>query len=427
MKKLLTIVWLIISLISFAQIGRQDKASFFFLDTNIGWFYYEGKIFKTSDAGDTWVMQSHTETCSRFYFISDSIGFDERGTKLYKTNDQGVSWQLISNIKGFYDYHFFDELNGYGLIYKLDEYFSGLYTHLYKTSDGGYNWEFVSVINKEHCKMWIQDSLNIYLAPWRLNPIISTDGGITWSEQSINLPEFPYYSDFAGINKICYADSNNGFIVFVGDLLFDLHGGLFITNNRGTTWRYDTTIVDDVFNIFFTDSNNGFIIGYDHDLQLVSLKTTNKGLTWVTHQFSGSAITFIDSMNGFTINMFMKQFCKSTDGGATWICNNNITIIDTTTTSIRENNFKFTYSLAQNYPNPFNPSTRIKYSIPEQELVIIKVYDVLGNEVAQLVNEIKNAGEHEVELDASQLNSGVYFYKIYSGEYSEVKKMILMK
>jgi hypothetical protein len=85
------------------------------------------------------------------------------------------------------------------------------------------------------------------------------------------------------------------------------------------------------------------------------------------------------------------------------------------------------YSLMQNYPNPFNPSTVISYQLPVTGNVTLKVYDLLGNEVATLVNEEKLAGKYEVKFNASKLVSGVYIYKIKSGSFSNTKKMILMK
>jgi len=96
------------------------------------------------------------------------------------------------------------------------------------------------------------------------------------------------------------------------------------------------------------------------------------------------------------------------------------------------------FSLAQNYPNPFNPTTKIKYSIPStgtsslstsggMKLVQLKVYDILGNEVATLVNEEKPAGEYEVEFNASKLPSGIYFYRLKAGNFIQTKKMILIK
>ena len=97
-------------------------------------------------------------------------------------------------------------------------------------------------------------------------------------------------------------------------------------------------------------------------------------------------------------------------------------------TSVEEKNqLPTTYGLEQNYPNPFNPVTTIKYQIPEQSFVTLKVYDVLGNEIATLLNEEKPIGNYEVEFDASSLSSGIYFYKLQAGSFVETKKMILIK
>ncbi len=86
-----------------------------------------------------------------------------------------------------------------------------------------------------------------------------------------------------------------------------------------------------------------------------------------------------------------------------------------------------TYTLSQNYPNPFNPITTITYQIPQTDRVILKVYDVLGREIKTLVDEIKQPGRYEVEFNASGLSSGIYFYRIQAGSYSETKNMILLK
>ena len=85
------------------------------------------------------------------------------------------------------------------------------------------------------------------------------------------------------------------------------------------------------------------------------------------------------------------------------------------------------FSLSQNYPNPFNPSTTISYTIPKQGKVSLKVFNVLGSEVAELVNEEKGAGSYQVSFDATNLSSGVYFYRIKAGDFVQTKKMILLK
>lgn len=85
------------------------------------------------------------------------------------------------------------------------------------------------------------------------------------------------------------------------------------------------------------------------------------------------------------------------------------------------------FALYQNYPNPFNPSTLIKYEVPEKSFVSIRVYDLLGEELATLVNEEKSAGSYDVNFDAGQLSSGFYIYTIKAGNFTSTKKMMLMK
>lgn len=85
------------------------------------------------------------------------------------------------------------------------------------------------------------------------------------------------------------------------------------------------------------------------------------------------------------------------------------------------------YNLLQNYPNPFNPSTTITFNIPQSENVTIRVFDILGNAVAELVNEQKEAGTYTIKFDATNLTSGIYFYQIQAGKYFETRKLVLQK
>jgi len=85
------------------------------------------------------------------------------------------------------------------------------------------------------------------------------------------------------------------------------------------------------------------------------------------------------------------------------------------------------YTLYQNYPNPFNPSTTIKYFIPKTQHVTIKVYDILGREIAVLVNERQQAGEHSLIFNGQNLSSGIYFYRMKTGDFSAIRKSVLTK
>jgi hypothetical protein len=98
-----------------------------------------------------------------------------------------------------------------------------------------------------------------------------------------------------------------------------------------------------------------------------------------------------------------------------------------TAVSQKTNSMPTQFALSQNYPNPFNPTTMIEYSIPQNSFVTLKVYNVLGQEVASLVNQERQSGSYVVNFDASRLSSGMYFYKIQAGSFTLTKKMLLLK
>ncbi len=95
--------------------------------------------------------------------------------------------------------------------------------------------------------------------------------------------------------------------------------------------------------------------------------------------------------------------------------------------SIIGSNLPEKFELKQNFPNPFNPNTVISYSIAKSENVSIKIYDILGKEVQTLVNEVKNPGSYNVMFNAQNLSSGVYFYRLTAGNFTDIKKMTLVK
>jgi len=165
--------------------------------------------------------------------------------------------------------------------------------------------------------------------------------------------------------------------------------------------------------VSFTDANNGMAVGWSGTI----LRTTNGGTNW-TFQFRGTSIylydvSFIDANTG-TASGRNGTILRTTNGG--------VTFVNQISSEIPER-----FSLYQNYPNPFNPSTNIRYTLPKNSFVSLKVYDVLGKEIATLVNESLSPGTYEATFDAAKYSSGIYFYKLTTNDFSDVKKMVLIK
>jgi hypothetical protein len=167
----------------------------------------------------------------------------------------------------------------------------------------------------------------------------------------------------------------------------------------------------------FTDSNTGWIAGYSASLnKAVLLKTTNGGVDW-EEQLTNikpwlHSVYFVDSENGWAVG-----------SGGTIISTKDISLSVTNEHSSIPNEYK----LLQNYPNPFNPTTKIIYEIVDKSYVSLTIYDILGKEVATLVNQEKPAGEYEVKFSGKDLTSGIYFYNLTAGNFRETKKMLLLK
>jgi hypothetical protein len=116
-------------------------------------------------------------------------------------------------------------------------------------------------------------------------------------------------------------------------------------------------------------------------------------------------------------------------GGSAQTLRPNITFVMNSILDVKENEkiIPNEFLLRQNYPNPFNPVTKISFSVPKKDFVTLKIYDILGKEITTLVNEIKTPGNYIIDFNGQYLSSGVYFYKMNSGDFSDVKRMLLIK
>ncbi|GAB4297893.1 MAG: hypothetical protein Kow0098_22540 [Ignavibacteriaceae bacterium] len=135
----------------------------------------------------------------------------------------------------------------------------------------------------------------------------------------------------------------------------------------------------------------------------------------------------------FIIGDILKGYdLEFTDNGEGWLLTeagifftndaSHVTVVKT-----EENGLPKQFYLDQNYPNPFNPLTRINFTITDQVSVDLTVYDIPGREIVNLVNEVKQAGTYEIKFNAGDLPSGIYFYRLKAGHFSDVKKMVLLE
>ena len=205
-----------------------------------------------------------------------------------------------------------------------------------------------------------------------------------------------------------------------------------LTNIQKAITKYDGS------SIAITSPIGGEIwtAGSSHNITWVSTNVLNVKLEYTTNNviFWTQIIDSIPGSSGYynwTIPNTPSTQCRVRVRDASSLSLQDMsdsvfTII--TSTNISENNSILTkYKLSQNYPNPFNPTTKISYSLPKSSLVQLKIYNLLGQEITTLVNEEKAAGNYEVNYDAINLPSGVYFYKIQAGSFIETKEMILLK
>ncbi|MBK7629235.1 MAG: T9SS type A sorting domain-containing protein [Ignavibacteriales bacterium] len=189
----------------------------------------------------------------------------------------------------------------------------------------------------------------------------------------------------------------------------------------------------------YTDGYAGYNIAIDNfaNVYVIGQKYSSSDITTIKYNSEGSfqwAINYNGPSNSLdipvAIGVDLNGNVYSTGKSLDFTTGYDIVIIkyvQSPTSVDRESNIPNSFSLEQNYPNPFNPSTSIQYAISSKQFVTLKVFDVLGKEIATLVNEEKSAGSYEVNFNASQFSSGVYFYELQTGSFVETRKMILLK
>jgi photosystem II stability/assembly factor-like uncharacterized protein len=336
---------------------------------------------------------------------------------VFRSTDDGESWVEKSNGLGSWDIRSL-------AINSLDYIFAGTWVNtptngVFRSTNNGENWTQVGL--SENIVFSLAINSNDYIFAGTIGGVYrSTDDGETWSGAGIGV--------FASVVSLAINSYN---YIFAGT---DYGYGIFRSTNNGQSWSpvnngltaetVTAIAINSDDNVFAATDNNGVFI------------STNNGDSWTQLN------TGLENIRTYSlaINSSDYIFVGTLGSGVSHSVNSTVTEISHDTNTLTK------YSLEQNYPNPFNPTTKIKFTLtPSLSLAervsegrvraTLKVYDILGREVATLVNEEKPAGEYDVEFNGSNLPSGIYFYQLRAGDpstssgqaFTETKKMVLLK
>ena len=401
MKKSLFILLLICS-ITYSQDWStlstgtsQNLQSIHFPTASSGWAVGgSGTIIATTNSGINWSVQNSgfSGILNAVHFVNNSMGWaaGQTGTILFTSNG-GNNWviQPTPTTEILYGISFVNNSTGW---------VSGYYGTIIKTTNAGVNWFSQNSSTYSYLRAIFFTDTNHGVATGYNGEIVkTTDGGNSWTEISFNAT--------ATLYSLYFINSNYG---WAGGL------GSQRTTNGGSSWSlmpggYGT------LGIYFTDINTGWEVGFNQIYY-----TINSGTNWTQYNlgFGGwlYSVYFTSSSTGYICGDYGTVY-KTTDGGGLF------------TTGIKSNSGEVlsSYKLYQNYPNPFNPTSNIKYQISKSSNVKLTVYDVLGHEVTTLVNGVYTPGTYNITFDASSYPTGIYFYKLSAGSFSESKKMLLIK
>lgn len=399
---------------------NKDLKNCYFLNNTLGWISGDsGVILHTSNGGVNWLIQNSgiSKDIQSLFFINERIGW-------------AVALQLN-----------FDTIPYTGTI-------------ILKTSDGGNNWNrsMYPDTNVFMNSVYFLDSLNGFIggAPEFIH--YTTDGGLKWHQAVVDSAFFngvPVHKILFLNDKIGYASGGSR----------DFVGSVWTTTNGGMNWKQKILGVDPITDLYIVNQDSLFGTGGDYKFGSNYFSTSSFGQNWQSYNLGyagiATAIDFRTQKEGWIALGNSEVFFQTLNGGAQWTIlttPDSTAIFDVvfpdslhgwavgkegiilkynpTKVSVNTGTSHFileNFTLFQNYPNPFNPSTRISYTLNTSGNVKVKIYDAMGKEVSVIFNRNQKEGSYSFEFDGSNLPSGIYFYSVEVNNYSEVRKMILLK
>lgn len=386
-------------------------------------------IFRSTDSGNAWAGASVglvNSTVNSFAFESDGTilaGVGADGAGVWKTSDKGANWQHLA----FTDTASTVTVDNAGKIFDCTPY------GLYLSTDGGEGWkEILAEPSGVDCVASDSSGTLFVGTPGILR---STDGGSTWT----SLIGSGYYRSI-----VACPDSS---------LVAAAMGGITRSTDHGDSWtavfpydEFNCLLLDQQGNLFAGSNDEGVFRSTDYGVtwtsasnglgspEVKSLAVNSKGYLFAGTWYGGVFIS-TDKGNDWTafnsgLNcLYVQHVGIDLDGYlyAGTLGHGVFRTSQSTPVNSQLENTPGNYNLMQNFPNPFNPTTVISYQLPTLSHVTLKIYDILGREVATLVDESQIAGTHEVVFNGKDLPSGVYFYKLTAGALAQMKKMVLIK
>ena len=360
------------------------------------------QVMYSTNGGDSWALGNFSATADEdlngISMVNAMTGYvvgDEGG--VHKTTDGGVTWNPTTATGTT------TELERAVFLNANTGYVLGDDGNNYKTTDGGATWNpyvWGGGTNDAYSGSFVDVSTG-WVVGQSGNVYKTTDGGATTTSQDANVGTSIIYS-------VKMLNATTGWLA-------STTGKVRRTTDGGTTWdTCDVPFSTTLYSVNFVDQWNGIVTGTTGRV----FRTRDGGDTWETNNTSAGTL-YNAKMVGTN-----RAFVVGTNAGI-WKYEENVTGNEITFT----NNVPERYFLDQNYPNPFNPSTTIKFGLPRAGAVTLKIYDMAGREVANIINnERMNAGIVSYNFNGSALASGVYFYSlVVDNDLIATKKMVLVK
>ena len=367
-------------------------------------------VLRSQDNGDNWLLvelpNETWEVNSIAINSNDDIFVTTFGGKIYRSTDNGDNWtQLHVDTLEFDDCYV--DINSEDVIFLGTRGSFNDVDGLFYSNDNGDNWEQTNWKQDVYI-LAISPSDDIFIDSWGVYR--STDNGDSWTNASLGLTNLP--NDFA-FNSLEH--------IFTGTSCCP--GGVFISTENGDNWTTTdysfTSKIDSGVLALFIGPVNDIFVG---TLNIGVVYSMDNGNSWTE---INSGLRY-DPIYGYpavlSIIINVEDHILAATSYGIYRSEQPITSI----TEFNSNQAK-SFLLNQNYPNPFNPSTKIEFTLPNSEYVELKVYNILGKEVATLVSNKLNQGSHTYQFDGKNLASGIYYYRIEAGEFQDVKKMVFLK